>query len=335
MALVNSSAFTRRRMIGTFLMSAAMLVAPIGATPAQAAEDWPNGPVQFYVPASPGGGTDAVARILADALQKAQDAPFVVVNAPGGGGAVAAEQVRNADPNGQALLFFHTGLMTSYHTGAYPNDPLQEFTPVAVMSVDGSYALAVPADAPYNSVQDLVDAATAEPEKISLGVQLRGSTHFMGGLLEKDSGAKFRFVEAGSDSDKLVQLQGKQIDAALVNASGTKQYVDTGALRVLGTIGGNAERDPLMPDVASVAEQGFPSTIFGFDFLVLGPKGMDPALVTTIHDAVTAAVDDAAVAEQLNTMGMPVTPLAESDMSAQLTDTDRRINETAAMLGLK
>ena len=319
---------------GVLALALATACIALGTTGAQAQAEWPQGSVQFLVPASPGGGTDAVARIVAEALQQAEGAPFVVVNAPGGGGAVAAEQVRNADPDGQTLLFFHTSLLTAYHTGAYPNNPLEVFTPLAVMSVGGSYALAVPADSPYQSVQDLVDAAKAEPEKISLGVQIRGSTHFMGGLLEKDSGAKFRFVEAGSDADKLVQLQGKQINAALINTPGTKQYVETGALRVLGTIAGNPERDPAMPEVASVAEQGFPSTFFEFDFLVLGPRDMDPALVTTIHDAVGAALGNQAVADQLNKMGMPVTPLTEADMTRQLTDADARIGETATALGL-
>ncbi|MEO1912030.1 MAG: tripartite tricarboxylate transporter substrate binding protein [Paracoccus sp. (in: a-proteobacteria)] len=313
------------------------LVLALGAALPNAAgaqDAWPDRPVQFYVPASPGGGTDAVARIIADTLQQQQETPFIVVNAPGGGGAVAAEQVRNADPDGRTLLFFHTGLLTAYHTGAYPNDPLAEFTTLALMPVGGSYALAVPADSPFQTVSDLVDAAKADPGSISVGVQLRGSTHFMGGLLAEDSGATFRFVEAGSDSDKLVQLQGKQINAALINTSNTRQYLDTGALRVLGTIAATSARDPLTPETPSLVEQGYENALFGFDFMVMGPKDMDPALVTTIHDAMTAAVTTPSVGDQLRTFGMPVTALGQADIPGQLEQTDQRIRDTAAALGL-
>ncbi|AMY68240.1 Bug family tripartite tricarboxylate transporter substrate binding protein [Frigidibacter mobilis] len=324
---------SRRRFAGVGLGLALALGATLPAA-SLAHDAWPDGPVQFYVPASPGGGTDAVARIIADKLQEQLGAPFIVVNAPGGGGAVAAEQVRNARPDGQILLFFHTGLLTAYHTGAYPNNPLEEFTTLALMPVGGSYALAVPADSSFQTVADLVEAAKAAPGSISVGVQLRGSTHFMGGLLAEDSGATFRFVEAGSDSDKLVQLQGKQINAALINTSNTKQYLDTGALRVLGTIAATPARDPLIPDMPSLVEQGYESALFGFDFMVMGPKDMDPALVTAIHDAMTAAATDPSAGEQLKTFGMPVTALAEAEMAGQLEQTDQRIRDTAAALGL-
>ncbi|WP_168217493.1 Bug family tripartite tricarboxylate transporter substrate binding protein [Paracoccus liaowanqingii] len=303
-----------------------------GAAIAQSS--WPDGPVQLYVPASPGGGTDVVARIIADKLQQQNGAPYVVVNSPGGGGAVAAEQVRNSDPNGQTLLFFHTGLLTAYHTGAYSNNPMEEFTLLALMPVAGSNALAVPSDSPFESVADLVEAAKTDPGAISVGVQLRGLTHFIGGLLASDSGATFRFVEAGSDSDKLVQLQGKQINAAVINSSNTKQYVDTGALRVLGTIAATPERDPLMPNTPSVVEQGYESVLFGTDFMVMGPLGMDPDTVTAINDAITAAAIDPSTGEQLATFGMPVTALPEADMIGKLQQTDQRIKTTATALDL-
>lgn len=324
-----TSAFkTRSGTRVAFVAMACMLTA------GQAAAEWPRGPVQFVVPASPGGGTDAVARIITERLQQQQESPFVVVNLPAGNGAVAAEQVRNSDPDGQSLLFFHTGLLTSYHTGTYAQNPLTEFTSVALMPVDGSYSLAVPADSPHQTVADLVDAAKAAPGRVSMGVALRGSTHFMGGLLAEGSDAEFRFVEAGSDSEKLVQLQGKQIDSALINTPNTKQYVDSDMLRVLGTIAGTDRRDPILPDVPTLVEQGYSEALFGFDFMVLGPAEMDQDLVAQINEAITAAATDPDVTEQLATFGMPISATPPDEIMPALEEADQRIRDTAAALGL-
>jgi len=198
--MANQFTVSRRAMLALTAAAALGAMAPQGAM----AQAWPNGSVQLIVPARAGGGTDAAARILAAALQENTGQPFVVVNNPGGGGVVAAETVRTAAPDGQTLLFFHSGILAMHHTGAYEANPLDSFTTAVTMPVGGSYALAVAADSPYQTVDDLVQASIASPNSLSMGVQVRGSTHFMAGLLMMDSGAQFRIVDAGSDADKLV-----------------------------------------------------------------------------------------------------------------------------------
>lgn len=320
--------FSRRH-----LLAAAAALALGATSPLQAQTAWPNGPVQLVVPASPGGGTDSAARIFSEALQKS-GVSAAVVNLPGGGGAVAAEQVRNAASDGQTLLFFHTGLLSAHHTGGYAHHPLESFAVVADLPVGGSYALAVSASSPYETVEDLVKAAKDNPGGVTLGVQIRGATHFMAGLLEGDSGAKFRIVEAGSDADKLVQLQGRQIEAALINTPGTLQYVEKGDLRILGTIAGSEGRDPAAPDVPSVHEQGYESVVYGIDMMVLAPLGTDAATVQAAHDAFTAAVNDPTASDRLSKMGMPISALPLEEGVARLETTDERLAATAKALGL-
>lgn len=303
-----------------------------GSLAAQAT--WPNGTVQLVVPAAPGGGTDAVARIIAEALQNTSGAPFVVVNTPGGGGAVAAEMVRNSDSDGQNLLFFHSGILSAYHTGAYAHDPAEAFTVISAMPSASTISVAVRANSPYQTVADLVAAATESPNRITFGVQIRGASHFIAGLLEQDSGARFRIVEAGSDSDKLVQLQGGQIEAALVNTPGTLQYVQNGDLRILGVVGGTEDRDPTIPDMPTVAEQGYPSVIYGLDFLVLGPQGMDPATVEAIHAAFEAVATNEATLERLRVMNMPISTTTIEEGRARLAAQSESTRVTAQALGL-
>ena len=315
------------------LISAAAIA--FGLMPVAAlAEAWPNGPVQLIVPAKAGGGTDAGARIIAGKLQDQIGTGVAVVNSPGGGGAIAAEQVRTADADGQTLLYYHTGFLSTYHTGGYDHSPIDDFTTVATFPVGGSFALAVKADAPYQTVEDLIEATKANPNKITLGVQFRSGSHFMGGLLTQASGAEFRMVEAGSDADKFVQVQGGQIDAAFVNTPGTLQYVESGDLKILATIAGSPDRDPGAPDYPSFAELGYEEAVYGLDFIVLGPKGMDADTVESINAAFDAALTDPDVSGQLAKMRMPITPMGVTESQARIAASSESVQKTAAMLGL-
>ncbi|WFE76702.1 tripartite tricarboxylate transporter substrate binding protein [Roseinatronobacter sp. S2] len=302
--------------------------------PLMAGQVWPEGTVQLIVPASPGGGTDAAARILAEHFQNETGASVVVVNTPGGGGAVAAEQVRGAAPDGQTVLFFHTGLLSAYHTGGYAHDPSEAFETAAVMPVGGSYALAVNADAPWQSVEDLVAASKDAPNSLSLGIQMRGATHFMAGLFAKDSGAALRLVEAGPDADKLVQLQGGQISAALINTPGTRQYVENGDLRVLATISGHPDRDPNVQEIPSLAELGYENAVYGLDFFILTPADTPDEVLAGINAAVGHALADDSLSERFENMGMPLQWLPQTDSRERLQNTSRIVADVTALLEL-
>lgn len=327
--MTNIMTFSRRAILSSVMATAVLL--PFSAAHA---EGWPSGNVQLIVPAKPGGGTDAAARVIAAALGEKTGGNFVVVNNPGGGGAVAAEQVRTAAADGSTLLFFHSGILSTYHTGGYDHSPLDEFTLAIAMPVSGSFALAVPASSPYQTMADLVQATKDSPDKITLGVQLRSSTHFMAGLIAMSSGSQFRVVEAGSDADKLVQLQGGQISAALVNTPGAMQYVEKGDMRILATIAGSPERDANAADFPSMAELGYTDAVYGLDFLIMGPKGMDAADVEKINAAFTAVLSDTAINDQLAKMRMPISPLSVADSQARLEKSDKSVKATAELLGL-
>lgn len=298
------------------------------------AEGWKAGTVKLIVPAKPGGGTDSGARIIAVALEKAIGSPVIVVNNVTGGGAVAAEQVRTAKPDGHTLLYYHTGLVVKYHTGGYTHSPVTDFTTVASLPVGGSFSLAVPANSPYKTAEEFIAATKAKPNKLTLGVQLRGGSHFMSALLQMDSDAKYRIVEAGSDADKFVQLQGNQIDAAIVNTPGTLTYVKSGDLRILATIAGTPARDPGAPDSPSLSELGYKKAVYGTDFLILGPLGMDKSVVEKINAAVGTALSDESVSGKLAKMRMPVSHTSVEVGKARLTDSNGKVKVIAEMLGM-
>ena len=324
----------RRRALGFGLALTAGL-ALASTAPSVLAATWPEGPVQLVVPAKAGGGTDAAARVIASTLQKSLGVPFVVVNQPAGGGSVAAETVRTAAPDGRTLLFFHSGLLVSHHTGLYPHSPLTAFGVGAVLPVGGSYSLAVGASAPHKSIGELVEATKAQPDKITLGVQLKSATHFMAGLLTKDSGAKFRIVEAGSDADKLVALQGGSIQAALINTPGALQYVKAGKLRILATVSGDPARDPGAADLPSMAESGYPNVVYGLDFLILAAKDTPQGHLEAVNQAFAKVLANESVAAQFAKMRMPLRHLDPAAGRARLAEVDDKTLTTARALGLR
>ena len=254
---------------------------------------------------------------------------------PAGGGSVAAEMVWKGKADGTTILFYHSSMFASYHTGLLDKSPSTDFTTCAVMPVDGSYALTVGPNSPYNTVDELIAATKKDPDKITLGVQLKGSSHFMAGLLTKDSGAKFRIVEAGSDADKLVAVQGGNVDAAFINTPGALQYAEAGKLKILATIAGFPERDPGAPEYPSLHELGYESAVYGLDFFVLGPKDLAPGVAEAINAAMGKALSDPTVNEQFFNMHMPLRYLPLDESVKRLDEGDKKIGETAAILGLK
>ncbi|WP_319412072.1 tripartite tricarboxylate transporter substrate binding protein [uncultured Cohaesibacter sp.] len=328
---------SKRSVIKTAICAfcAAVLTSSIIPQTSAFAADWPRRNVKLVVPAKPGGGTDAVARIFTAELQKRLGKPFVVVNQPTGGGSVAAETARNARPDGYTLLYYHTGLLSSYHSGLYDHNPAEEFTTVAVMPVKASYCFAVGANSEFKTIADVVAKAKANPDKITLGVQLKGASHFMAGLLMMDSKAPFRIVEAGSDADKFVALQGGNIDMAIVNTAGAAQYQEAGKLRILGTMSSFPGRDATMPDIPSMDEQGFPNTIYGLDFFVLAPKGMDEKLAAQINAAFKEVILDKTVADKLLQMRMPLSYLSLQDSEKRMQESEKKVGVIAGQIGLK
>lgn len=124
----------------------------------QSGAGWPTKPVTIYVPAKAGAGTDMHARILAQYIQKKTGQTATVVDQPDGSGTVAFESVRNAKPDGNTLLFYHSNLIAAYWTGTYDHT-YQDFTNLCITTDNGSQAFVVAPDAPYSDLEELVTYA--------------------------------------------------------------------------------------------------------------------------------------------------------------------------------
>ncbi|TGN56393.1 tripartite tricarboxylate transporter substrate binding protein [Paracoccus liaowanqingii] len=304
----------------------ALAVTPIAAT----AEDWPDGTIELIIPSRPGGGTDIMGRIVADYLQQALDTPVVVVNQPGGGGIVAYEQVRNADPDGQTLLFQHNGLLVNAHTGKYDRG-VEDFSIVAVAQSYPPQVFAVGADAPWTTLRDFVEDARARPGELTVGVALGGGSHFIAGALMANEDIELRLVEAAAEVDKVAGVQGGHISIGNMGAGAARQFEQAGQMRGLCTF--EPEADPDYPEYPTCASQGVDITWIT-PLIVWGPAGIDPAITEKINAAIAGMADDATVQERLVSTDSAFKAYSVAESKALVAEEDAKIAELAESLQL-
>jgi len=328
----------KRRFLLILVVIALMMTALAGCSAGASKNAWSKS-AELYVPAAPGGGTDVVARAYATQVAKDSGKSITVVNNADGGGVVSLETIRNAPKDGSKLVFYHTSMLITSATGVYDKNLMDDFTVIKCYEsdVDGPYALVVKADAPYKTLADLVAAAKAAPDKVIIGIQTGGMTHLLGGIFNRDAGVKFKLAEAGPDTEKLTALVGGSIQAAMVNTNQAKQYVDSGKARVLGIItkSDKGGKSPVFPDAKNFIEEGYKNVYFNSVMFVLGPKGMDPAVVKEIGDHFAKASANADVLAILKKANMSFMAMDDAKAKDELTKMAASIKTAVEDLGLK
>jgi len=302
---------------------------------ADGASVWDADTVSIYVPTKAGNQADLYIRFITPVLEAKTGKSFVVINQTDGNGVVGYETVRNAEPDGSSLLYFLNSMIVQTHTGVYDKTVSDNFTPLAIDTSSGGMWLVVKADSPYQSVQDIIDAVKANPGTVSYGMTSGQALHLLGGMMENDMGAALAMVDAGGNSERLISLLGGNVDFTFVSTGAAEQYLETNEIRVLGCVTGTGERDPLYPDIPSVTEEGLPTTMFGFDTMLLGPAGMDTALVEEINTVFQEAMADPEVAKQFEAMKTTMTAMDAQESADYVKNMDAKIAENAKALGFE
>jgi tripartite-type tricarboxylate transporter receptor subunit TctC len=269
----------------------------------QAAADYPMKPVRVFVPYGPGGVGDLTMRLLADKLGEQLKQQFVIENRPGAGGIVSATQVLRAQPDGYTLGEIGNGQSISASLfKKLPFDVLKDFTTV---SVAGSFEmlLAVPANSPYKSLKDIVDAAKQNPGKLNLGAINPGSTQNLSAhLFQQVTGADYTIVTYRTTPDLVTALLRGDVDLGFDYYAGFSSSIPDGKLRIIATSGD--ERDPLLPDVPTAKEGGFPQYLVTSWNGVAGPAGLPPDVVETLNAAINRAVAAPDLQEKARRLGI-------------------------------
>lgn len=261
--------------------------AAFAATGSAFAQSYPARPVEIICPFGAGGGTDQLARALADGLSKDLGQPFQVVNRTGGSGAVGFEALANADPDGYTLCILTAQLIT-HNLRDVLKLSYKDFEPISMVSVDYA-AFAVRADSPIKTFDEFIAKAKSEPGAMTLGNGGDGgSFHMLARDLEEQAGIEFKHVPFDGGPAAILQLLGGHIDATVNGPTELLPYVESGDFRLLA-VGGDKRREDF-PDVPTTAELGHPLNIS--TWRGLGAPGGTPAeIVSTVDAAISRVVE--------------------------------------------
>jgi len=323
------SAPTRRMLLATALGAA--LSAPLQNAHAEPA--WPARTVRLVTLAAPGAGTDAVARIIADALSRRWEQPVVVDNRPGGEGIVSIETFLAAREGDHTLLFNPTGVWTALHL-LHDNlsfDPVRELIPLSLV-VQDFIALAASPRLGAATLADIVASARSRPGALTWAcapsVPFLAFTSFL-----KDSGLELTYVPYRNPFAALPDLAEGRVDFAFLPLAPLVGPAQAGKLRLV-TVASD-ERGPLAPDVPTATEAGFPAlSIFGGHCL-FAPKEMPDALRARIAADVREITSNADIARRLRTMGYIARTESGHELAVLLERERKRWTAVAQKYGAK
>lgn len=307
----------------------ASLVSAVLATSlghAYAAEtEWPTRPVQVVVIANAGGDTDFNARTMAKYFTKITGKPMVITNMAGGGGTIAADQVKSAAPDGNTILFTHTGQMIVNEVAGLTEDSFDAFDVSCIAGVDKGAVFVSSKSSGLTTLDQLISKSKAEPSSVTYGTEMGSYSHLQGLMFEKLTDTKMKMVDAGTVSEKVVALLGGRIDLGGISYGSVQDYVGNGEMFALGQP--NAERNPLLGDVPTFKEQGV-DFVMEKPYIVAFPKGTDGAIVQKMADVMKQITEDPAYAEELKkTFKQPVSYYGTEESIALLKKTREEFME--------
>ena len=247
--------------------------------------------VRIIVPFPAGGGTDVLARIVADKLRGNYAPAAIVENRVGASGRTGVEAVKNAEPDGSTLLFTPDFLMTVYPHSfkRLSYDPLKDFTPIALVARSGLALAAGPAlPAEVKTVRDYVAWAKGDPKRAFYATTSAGGTpHFVGVMLARDSGAALSPVHYKGGAPALQDLMGGQIPVSINPVSELLPQLQGGKIRVLAVTSG--ERSKFLPDVPTMKESGFPEIVLAPWLGFFAPARTPPDVVKRLANGIADA----------------------------------------------
>lgn len=267
-----------------------------GAAVAADAANWPTRPVQVVVIANAGGDTDFNARMMAKYFTKITGKSMVVTNVAGGGGTLAAEQVKGAAADGNTILFTHTGQLIVNEVAGLSEDSYEAFDISCIAGVDKGAVFVSAKSSGIDTLDQLISKAKAAPGTITYGTEMGSFSHLQGLMFEKLSGTKLKLVDSGTVSEKIVALLGKRIDLGAISYGSVQDYVTSGKMSALGQP--NAERNALLGDIKTFKEQGVDLEV-DKPYVVAFPKGTDPAIVAKMADVMKQITEQPEYAEEL------------------------------------
>ncbi len=292
------------------LVRALLVVSALAFTGSAFAQVYPSKPVKILVAFTPGSATDILARVVADQFTRSMGQTFIVENKPGAGGILGTEAAKNAPPDGYTLTTCPSGPF-GINPAIYsklPYDPINDFEPIANLGLTPQ-TIVVGAQTPYKTLKDFVAAAKAAPGEIAYGSLGSGSTsHLTMEALQTAAGIKLNHIPFKGGAEAQTQIMGGAFPVMSDTVPGVLAQVKAGKLRAIGVA--IPQRSPFLPDVPTIAEQGYP----GFESVgwigICAPAKTPSAILDKLNAEVKKMLASAEVKEKFNTLAF--TPVGDS-----------------------
>ncbi len=320
------------RFAAAAVLALAMMLAVIGAA---AAADYPARTVTLVVPYPPGGGVDAMARVVAAKLSEALHAQFIVDNRPGAGGTIGTRVVAQAAPDGYTLLLGHTGTISIdpslYVHAGY--DPRKDFAPIGLVASMPVALLANPSF-PAKSISDVIAMAKAQPGKLNLGTSALGTGGYMcAELFKAEAGVDMAIIPYKGSAPVMNDLLGGHVSVAFSVLPPALGNIQAGKLRAIAVT--SKKRFSLLPNVPTFDEAGMPGFEAVLHYGLLAPAGTPKEIVEKLNRELRKLVDNPDVQKQIhNEGGDPMTSTA-AEYAADIDKEETKWGGLVKRLGLK
>jgi tripartite-type tricarboxylate transporter receptor subunit TctC len=279
------------------------------------ADDYPARPVRLVVAFTPGGTTDITARLIADAMRRTLGETVAVENKPGANGAIAAQYVAQAEPDGYTLFFSTVGAVAinpAFH-GDLAYDPLKDFAAVGKAAVN-SPVLVVNANMRANTARELAELARKRPGAITIGITGRGAVSDLAlQLFEASAGIDLQSVPYRGATQAITDILAGHLDGLVGDVPTVMAQVHAGRLKALAVA--SAQRSDIFPAVPAFAEAGFAGVAADNWAGVLAPAATPQAVIAKFNAAMVAALNDPQLRERLRDIGTVPAPSSPEEFS--------------------
>ena len=303
--------------------------------PAAAQDAWPNRQIRLVVPLPAGASVDVVGRLVAAKLGERLGQTVVIENRAGASGAIGADAVAKAAPDGYTLGMATT---TTHVTNAIVNpklvyDPVKDFTPIAMIGVV-PYALSVSPKLPVKDVRELIALAKSKPGMLNYSsVGLGSVAHLATELLANMTGIKLNHVPYRAASQAVIDLAEGRIDITFGTLGSSLPLIKDGKIKILAV--STARRASQLPDIPTLVEAGVPGFETSLWFALVGPPGLPPAITARLNKEVNALIADPSVTRGLDLQAMQPDPIPLARMGDLIRNELTRWREIAAKAGVK
>ncbi len=325
-----------------FRVAIAVLVAPYfvaGAALAQTAstgsgQAWPAKPVRVVIPWPPGGSNDVVGRIVMQKVGESLGQQFIVDNRPGASGAIGADPVAKAPPDGYTIMVHSTTHLGNAHLyKKLPYDTLKDFAPVGTLAAQPG-ALATHPSLPAKSVKEFIGLARAQPGQINYSSSGNGSSpHLSMALLTSMTGINLVHIPYKGGAPQVTALMGGEAQASLATISTVITHVKSGRLRALGV--SSAKRSGMMPDVPTIAEAGVPGYEMSPWIGVYVPANTPKAIIDKLNAESNKALKHPDVANSLTNQVLDPQPSTPEEFAQRIKVDYEKYGKLIRATGMK